>query len=45
MNTFIDFLNRLGARESGGKDGNYQAVNKDGYLGKYQMGEAALIDG
>ncbi len=41
MKTLQDFLNDLGARESGG---NYQAFNKFGYAGKYQMGEAALID-
>lgn len=41
MKTYTDFLNDLGARESGG---NYKAFNKYGYLGKYQMGEAALID-
>ena len=41
MKTFKDFLNDLGARESGG---NYKAFNKYGYAGKYQMGEAALID-
>lgn len=35
------FLNDLGARESGG---NYKAFNKFGYAGKYQMGEAALVD-
>ena len=41
MKTFQQFLNDLGARESGG---NYNAFNKYGYAGKYQMGEAALID-
>lgn len=41
MKTLQDFLNDLGARESGG---NYKAFNKFGYAGKYQMGEAALID-
>ena len=41
MKTFKQFLNDLGARESGG---NYKAFNKYGYAGKYQMGEAALID-
>jgi len=41
MKTLKDFLNDLGARESGG---NYKAFNKYGYAGKYQMGEAALID-
>lgn len=41
MKTLQQFLNDLGARESGG---NYRAFNKYGYAGKYQMGEAALID-
>ncbi len=41
MKTLKDFLNDLGARESGG---NYKAFNRYGYAGKYQMGEAALID-
>ena len=41
MKTTKDFLNDLGARESGG---NYKAFNKYGYAGKYQMGEPALID-
>lgn len=41
MKTLEDFLNDLGACESGG---NYKALNKYGYAGKYQMGEAALID-
>ena len=41
MRTLQQFLNDLGARESGG---NYKAFNKYGYAGKYQMGEAALID-
>lgn len=36
-----DFYNDLGARESGG---NYKAINRWGYVGKYQMGEAALVD-
>ncbi len=35
------FLEALGARESGA---DYGAVNRAGYVGKYQMGEAALID-
>lgn len=39
--TLHDFLNDLGARESGG---NYRAFNKYGYAGKYQMGEMALVD-
>lgn len=41
MKTLEDFLNDLGARESGG---NYKSFNRYGYAGKYQMGEAALID-
>ena len=41
MKTLEQFLNDLGARESGG---NYKAFNRFGYAGKYQMGEAALID-
>ena len=41
MKTLQEFLNDLGARESGG---NYKAFNKFGYAGKYQMGEMALID-
>lgn len=36
-----NFYEALGFSESGG---NYSSVNKFGYLGKYQMGEAALID-
>lgn len=39
--TYEQFLADLAARESGG---NYQIQNQYGYLGKYQMGEAALID-
>lgn len=41
MKTLQQFLNDLGARESGG---NYNAFNKYGYAGKYQMGEMALVD-
>ena len=41
MKDLKQFLEDLGARESGG---NYKAFNKYGYAGKYQMGEAALID-
>ena len=41
MKTLQQFLNDLGSCESGG---NYKAFNKYGYAGKYQMGEAALID-
>ena len=39
--TYQDFLDALGQRESGD---NYRAVNQFNYLGKYQMGEGALID-
>ena len=38
---YDDFLNALGIRESGG---DYTKQNTIGYVGKYQMGEAALID-
>lgn len=41
MKSLQDFLDDLGARESGG---NYKAFNRYGYAGKYQMGEMALID-
>ena len=41
MKTLQDFLDALAKKESGG---NYLAFNKYGYAGKYQMGEAALID-
>ena len=36
-----EWLEELAKRES---SGNYSAVNNYGYLGKYQMGEAALSD-
>lgn len=36
-----NYLNLLGQRES---SNNYAAVNQFGYLGRYQMGAAALID-
>lgn len=36
-----EFGERMGILES---SGNYQIVNSFGYLGKYQMGECALID-
>ncbi len=39
--TLEDFYNDLGARESGG---DYTIINKWGYVGKYQMGEAAMVD-
>ena len=41
MKTYQQFLNDLGMRES---SGDYTAFNKYGYLGKYQMGEMALVD-
>ena len=42
MKTYDAFFEALGQRES---SGNYSAIQKKyGYLGKYQMGEAALID-
>lgn len=37
----IEFKFDLGAKES---SGNYRAKNSLGYIGKYQMGEQALID-
>ena len=36
-----EFYTDLGIRES---SGNYKAKNRYGYLGKYQMGEAAMVD-
>ena len=39
--TLDDFYRDLGQRES---SGNYEVVNRLGYVGKYQMGEAALVD-
>ena len=42
--TYQDYLATLAKRESGGQADPYQAVNKHGYLGKYQMGKLALID-
>lgn len=41
MKTLQQFLNDLGYKESGG---NYKALNRFGYAGKYQMGEMALVD-
>ena len=41
MKNLDQFLYDMAARESGG---NYTIVNTYGYLGKYQMGELALID-
>lgn len=37
--TFIDFKEKLAARES---DGDYKAVNSYGYMGKYQFGKGTL---
>ena len=39
--TLDEFYTDLGIRES---NGNYKAKNRYGYLGKYQMGESAMID-
>ncbi len=39
--TYQDFFKAMRVRESGD---NYSAVNKYGYAGAYQFGEAALID-
>ncbi|WP_425409006.1 hypothetical protein [Hyphococcus sp.] len=39
--TYDDFFDALGLRES---SDNYQAVNSAGFLGRYQLGEPALID-
>jgi len=39
--TLENFYDDLGARESGG---DYTIINKWGYVGKYQMGESAMID-
>lgn len=41
MKTLEEFLEDLGYRES---SGDYAAKNQFGYLGKYQMGEEALVD-
>ena len=38
---YSDYLAALSARESGSNPGS---VNQYGFLGSYQMGEAALID-
>lgn len=40
-NSLDDWLEAIGQRES---SGNYSAVNSYNYLGKYQMGEGALMD-
>ena len=39
--TLDEFYTDLGIRES---SGNYKAKNRYGYLGKYQMGESAMVD-
>jgi nucleoid-associated protein YgaU len=44
---FKDMLEALGKRESGlepGNPGQYQKENEYGFIGKYQFGEALLID-
>ena len=41
MGSYNDFIEAIGQRESSGR---YDITNKQGYLGKYQMGEAALVD-
>ena len=41
MSDYDKFLENLAAKESGGR---YGITNSIGYLGKYQMGELALID-
>ena len=41
LKTVDEFYKDLGMRESGG---NYGAENRLGYLGKYQMGEQALVE-
>src|SRR5690554_3003303 len=38
-NSFIDFKEALGLRES---NGDYQSVNSYGYMGKYQFGKGTL---
>ena len=39
--TYEEFLKEIAKRES---SNSYKSVNGDGFLGKYQMGEYALID-
>lgn len=41
MSNYSDFLDSLAKRES---RGNQNAINSLGYIGLYQMGEAALVD-
>lgn len=42
--TYERYLQALARKESGGLADPYRAQNQAGYLGKYQMGELALID-
>ncbi|SEN41198.1 hypothetical protein [Nitrosomonas marina] len=47
MNTYQDFVDTLGFKESSSVPGgaqNYDAENSFGFIGKYQFGEAALFD-
>lgn len=44
MKSNEEFYKNLAQRESGGLKDPYSAVNKQGYIGKYQLGEAALKD-
>ena len=47
MNTYQDFVDALGFRESSSIPGgtqNYDVENRFGFIGKYQFGEAALFD-
>lgn len=41
VNSYTEFLNELGFRES---TDNYQAINRFGYMGRYQLGGLALQD-
>ena len=41
LKTLEDFYNDLGIRESGG---DYSVINPWGFVGKYQMGESAMVD-
>ena len=40
-NNLERYYNAIGQREFGN---NYKSVNSVGYIGKYQMGEPAVID-
>lgn len=42
--SYDDFFTALGQKESGGCGNQYNCVNGSGFMGKYQMGAAALID-